>query len=200
MLKWCCRDGGGGGECIYTLSCSCIYVTGCWSVSSELRARAADEKLMVSVRSPSPLGSSNDRVGLHVRDHQQSSSPGGKPHCRCPGRGPLRPHGYPSADCGSRGTEDDGRFSEQVTGIDVQSETRSPGMDYLLTFHPGCQRPYFILVICGVGRDCDQRAYIWIDCGHIEIIKMFKYKPGPWMSLEEMLVYSEKLIKEQNLI
>lgn len=46
----------------------------------DLKARAADEKLMVSASSPSPPGSSNDRVGLHVRDHQQSFRPGGRPH------------------------------------------------------------------------------------------------------------------------
>ncbi len=73
-------------ECIYSVFCSCIYVSeymmGCWSESSssELKARAADEKLMVSVSSPSPPGSSNDRVRLLVRDHQQSSRTGGKPH------------------------------------------------------------------------------------------------------------------------
>lgn len=42
-----------------------IYMMGRWSdsISFELRARAADKKLMVSVSSPSPLGSGNDGVG-----------------------------------------------------------------------------------------------------------------------------------------
>lgn len=69
-----------------------------------------------------------------------------------PRAGPLCPGIHQlTAGCRSCGAEDDGRLPEQVTGINVRSETMSPHMDSLLTFHLDCRRLYFSFINWGSG-------------------------------------------------
>ncbi|TNN56755.1 hypothetical protein EYF80_033013 [Liparis tanakae] len=70
-------------------------------------------------------GRGNDRVGLHVRDRQQSSGPGGEPHPCCPGRGLLR-LGIRQLTAGSWGhiAKHDGRLLELGQGLMLDLEQR----------------------------------------------------------------------------